>query len=496
MINKNSKLQLVWMILISVGVQILALIKSSIIASNFGAGIELDAFNLSNNITTFVTALAASGITTVILPAYVRKSDRRSTDSFLTGIFLLIVVLYTLLFIFRHPLILLLSGKSGQFISYTDNILGFTILIQSVAAIVSMTAAFYQSEDKFVIPKIINMFTSLLSVVILLFMKEFTIYQYVLVLLGCAVVQLVIDVSIAVACGFRFRISFSFHNTKTIALFKVFLPMVVSSGVYQIHSLVDSIISSGLADGNLTVLTYASQLVSAVNSLIIGNMTLYAYPRIVRAHTVSINDGINAVGRYAVSFHLIICCLIAGFYACGEDTISLIFGRGKFDNIAVKMTFFCAMIYILGQQTNIIRDLIYRFYYADKDTVTTLKNSVIVSILNIILSIFFAKLIGLYGIAIGTIVSSTYSLIAITHRTKKKYNLNPLKRNETSELLKNNVALFASCIVVYFLRHVICMDYLLLNILLFGVISVVVYIIVLLIARSNTMNEMINRSGT
>ncbi len=494
MSKNNSKFQLIWMILISVGVQVLTLIKSSIIASNFGAGIELDAFNLSNNITSFVTTLAASGITTVILPAYVRKADRKSTDSFLTGIFLLIATLYALIFVARHPLVSLLSGKTGQFVAYTDGILGFTILIQSVAAIVSMTAAFYQSEDKFVIPKIINMFTGFLSVIILLLMKEFTIYQYVMVLLSCSVAQLIIDVSIAVACGFRFSISFAFCSKETVALFKVFLPMVISSGVYQIHSLVDSIISSGLAEGNLTVLTYANQIVSAVNSLIIGNLTLYAYPRIVRAHAGSIKDGMHTTSRYAISFHLIICCLITGFFACGKDVISLIFRRGKFDESAVFMTFCCAMIYIFGQQANIIRDLIYRFYYADKDTVTTLKNSMTVSALNIVLSIILARFMGLYGIVIGTILSSSYSLFAILGRTKKKYALTPFAKKDVLELLKNEVALLFSCTMIWILQQVVYFEYLFLNILFFGMISVAMFILSLFTTKSRTVLRLIKRS--
>lgn len=494
MSKDNSKFQLGWMILISVGVQIMNLIKSSIIASIFGAGIELDAFNLSNNITTFVMTLAASGITTVILPAYVSKADRKSTDSFLTGIFLLIAALYALIFVARHPLVSLLSGKTGQFVNYTDGILGFTMLIQSAAVIVSMTAAFYQSEDKFVIPKIINLFTGLLSVIILLLMKEFTIYQYVMVLLGCAVIQMIIDVSIAVACGFRFSISFAFRNKETVTLFNVFLPVVISSGVYQIHSLVDSIISSGLAEGNLTVLTYANQIVSTINGIIIGNLTLFAYPRIIRAHAVSIKSGMHTTGRFAISFHLIICCLIAGFFACGKDTIFLIFGRGRFDESAVMMTFYCTMIYIFGQQANIIRDLIYRFYYADKDTVTTSRNSVTISVLNIVLSIILARFIGLYGIVIGTILSSVYSLFAILWRTKKKYGFTPFVKADVLELLKNEVALLFSCAIVWILQQEVHFEHLLLNILFFGMISVATFILSLFVTNSKTVLGLIKRS--
>ena len=68
--------------------------------------------------------------------------------------------------------------------------------------------------------------------------------------------------------------------------------------------------------------------------------------------------------NYALIFHSIICLLIAGFFSVGKQAIALLFQHGKFDEAATELTFICALIYILGQQTNIIRDLIYRLFYS------------------------------------------------------------------------------------------------------------------------------------
>ena len=72
---------------------------------------------------------------------------------------------------------------------------------------------------------------------------------------------------------------------------------------------------------------------------------------------------------------------------------------------------------------NVLRDLIYRYFYAQSDTKTPVKNSLLVSAVNISVSIVLAKLIGVYGIIIGTVVASLVSFARITWQMKIKYGL-------------------------------------------------------------------------
>ena len=125
----------------SVLTQILVLVKSSVLAANFGAGLELDAYNLTNSLTTFITTFLASGITTVILPAYVSKKDRKSVDGFISGLFIAVAMLYAMLYIFRDGIVDIISGRGGEFQIIACNLMLYAILIQSVSAIVSVTAA-------------------------------------------------------------------------------------------------------------------------------------------------------------------------------------------------------------------------------------------------------------------------------------------------------------------------------------------------------------------
>ena len=72
------------MLVLSVATQCVALLKSTVTASAFGASMEMDAYNFSNNIILFLFSFLSSGITAVVIPAYVQKRPGEVTDSFLT----------------------------------------------------------------------------------------------------------------------------------------------------------------------------------------------------------------------------------------------------------------------------------------------------------------------------------------------------------------------------------------------------------------------------
>ena len=55
----------------------IALYKSRFTAVTFGATNYMDAYNYALNVATFVFAFITTGVTTVIIPAYVNKTDKK-----------------------------------------------------------------------------------------------------------------------------------------------------------------------------------------------------------------------------------------------------------------------------------------------------------------------------------------------------------------------------------------------------------------------------------
>ena len=442
---RSESWHLLLMLVLSVATQCVALLKSTVTASAFGASPEMDAYNFSNNIILFLFSFLSSGVTAVIIPAYVQKKPRSAVDSFLTLLYLLVFGGTGLIYLFRAPIIALLSSRDGAFQALAGDVMLYTIIIQGVTGILAVTTAYYQCTDRYNIPKVILLACNCLAVVLILLQKDLTIYGYLWDLSVAAVLNLVTDVAIAIRCGFRWRPEFRFRSPEFKALWAIFLPCVFSTGVYRIHSLVDSLIAAELGDGQLTILSYANMVVSLVNTIIIGNLTVYAFPKIVaKMEGRSEREGQKTLWDYAILFQLAVCLLIGGFVCVGREGIDLLFLHGKFDAKASASVYVASCLYLVGQENNIVRDLVYRYFFGKGNTKATFRNSVAVSCANLVLSLILVRFLGLSGIILGTVLAGLLSLCMILLKMKKYYGLYLEFRGFVWEFLRNNVIMLLS----------------------------------------------------
>lgn len=297
--------QLSVMMIITTITQFISIYKSAIIAANFGACVELDAYNFANNLSTFFLTFVSSGITTVVIPAYVKKLDRKAIDTFLTVVFSITAVLLLGTFLLRSQLVDLLTSREPEFRTYVSSIMLLTMWIQTLPAVLGVTAAYYQCIGKFNLPKIILLLSNIGSTVVLIALKNFDLYQYLYILLGGAIFQFVVDIICAVYLGFKFKLAFDVNNPVYKTLMNIFFPTLFSTGIYKVNTMIDSLLSSNIGTGQLTILSYANTIVGLVNTLIIGNLITYVYPKIVESITQTKIESQKTLWRYAVTFHMI-----------------------------------------------------------------------------------------------------------------------------------------------------------------------------------------------
>lgn len=476
------------MLLLSLATQAVALLKSTVTASAFGASMEMDAYNFSNNIILFLFSFLSSGITAVIIPAYVRQRPRADTDSFLTFLYLLVFGGTGLIYLLREPLIALLSNRDAAFRQAAADVMLATIVIQGVTGVLAVTTAYYQCRNQYNIPKGILLGCNCLAVALILLDRNLTISRYLFFLSLAAVINLILDVGIALKQGFRYKPAFFFRSPGFRELFAIFLPCVFSTGVYRIHSLVDSLIAASLGEGQLTILTYANLVVSLVNTIIIGNLTVYAFPKIVaKMEGRDERSSQKALWDYSTLFQLAVCLLIAGFFTVGQEGIDLLFRRGKFGADAARMVYLGSCIYLLGQENNIIRDLIYRYFFGKGNTQATFRNSVAVSCANLALSLVLARLLGLYGIILGTILAGALSLGMILIKMKKQYGLFPEFKGFLLEYLRSNAIMLLTIALVLGLKRLLPGLPSLGAIPLFGLMTVAVFAFLSVLLRSRAL---------
>lgn len=475
--------QLSLMMVVTSIAQVLAMFKSTITAANFGACVELDAYNFANNLSSFFLTFVSAGITTVIIPSYIKKKDKDAIDTFISVIFSVVGMLLLIMLFVSGFLVDVLTNRDAIFRGYVCGLMGLSILTHLLPAILGVTTAYYQTEGKYNIPKIILLLSNIIVVAILFVMKSFTIYQYLWILLAGSVVQFILDIAIAYKIGFRYHVCFKVRSPQFRELFNIFLPTVFSNGVYKIHTMIDSMLSSSMGTGQLTLLSYSNIMIGMVNNMFIGNLSTYAYPKIVKALKEDSKKGQEELWKYATAFHGIMCLMIAGFITVGREFIALLYEHGKFTPESTKVVYLCMCIYIFGQQNNVVRDLIYRYFYSQGNTKVTTVNSFTTSIVNIVLSVILSRFIGIYGLVLGTMLCGLYSLCSITIRMKRCYGFLIPMQTAVKEIIKDEMALIISAIIVLGSKKFYSFNYFA-DLIIFGCMTVVVFMFVLFFTRT------------
>lgn len=469
----RNSLSLVLMIVLSCVTQVFTLLKSSMVAGNFGTSIEMDAYNFANSIVSFIFGFVASAISTVVIPSYVSKKHGKEVDSFITGVYGIIGLVIILVCALRFQIVGVFSNKGEMYLNLVCNMLLILMMAQFLYSITNITAAYFQCIEKYNIPKILNLLTQVFVVGALIIFRDIDIIQYTIILSAGFLLNFVIDIIIAIKCGWRYKPSFLFRSEETKRLFKMFVPIIFSTGIYKLSLVIDSTIASRLETGQLSILSYSLQIVNMVNSILVGNLLIYSYPKIVKR--IKLGESQELFWEQTSFFHLVVCLVIAGIATVGHDGIALLFEHGNFDSNATDAVFVCLLMYIAGQQINIIRDLIYRYFYALGDTKTPASNSVLVSVVNIAVSIILVNFIGLYGIILGTVIATFVSFIRIIMKFRKKVGFEVSVRKLVFSLLSNIMIALVSVGVVYLTKLFLPIDSVILSLLLFGTETLVVF---------------------
>lgn len=479
----RNSFSLIVMIIITGITQILTLMKSSLVAGIFGTGIEIDAYNLANSIVSFLFGFIAAGISTVIIPNYVKNTNRKNVDTFITALYGLIAFIVFILIVFRYQIIGVFSNRDELFVNICCNTLIILLLANYLLAISDVTVAYFQCKGKYNLPKIVSLIAQLIVVVILIFYPNLTISQYTYIIAIGLFINFLLDTIFAFKEGWRVYPSLAFFSPGTKKLFKIFLPIVFSTGIYKLSLMIDSTIAARLQTGQITILSYASQISNIINTILLGNLLTYYYPKIVRK--IDTDNNQKSFWKQTIFFHLIVCLVIAGFTTVGHETVMLLFQHGTFTEEAARLVYVGALIYIIGQQTEVVRDLIYRYFYAKGITSVTAKNGMVVSAVNISISIILVYFVGFFGIFLGTIIASLVSLIMMFIKFHTYFGFENSFKRILGSLLKNNCIVIITIILVFILKKIVIVESLLLQILIFGTATLGIYLLLSVLFYKN-----------
>ena len=220
--------------------------------------------------------------------------------------------------------------------------------------------------------------------------------------------------------------------------FKVFVPILLGGATLQFYTLLQRMFASSLTEGAISSLNYAMKLVTLPQGVVMGAVTTVIFPKLVEV--VARSDGRQIKNYYAKGLRWLVLSIVplslfVLFFS--EDVIRLIFEHGSFTSTSTKVTSKILGIIALSMLFNAANVYVTRFYYAYEKSVTPVVFNILsIFGINVIVTLATLNSLGVYGIALGTMVSTVVNALLLIWR------LSPLLQVRVRDIVQLRDGLF------------------------------------------------------
>lgn len=438
-------------------VKVLGLLRDIVFAKFYGTGYVATAFFTSIRIPTqLVDIVLSSAIVSIFVPVFnqiLKKDGKDKANNFASNFINIIAVISTgmaILGILFAPQIvkILAGGFDEKTYELTVQLVKITFPMIIFTSVAFSFVGFLQSYGEFNVPAMISGISNLTIIAFLLFFEEkFGIKGVTYCMTFAWLLQVLIQLPFAKKYGYHFKLQLDFKDENVKKVFKLAIPVIVSTAVLPINSLVSTRLASGMGESACAALEYAYKLylvISGVFTYAIGNII---FPELSRASAEE-EKFVGIIHKAIKILTFLLIPLTIGIIIYRTDIISTIYQRGEFDQNSTIITAGALLFYSIGIIGSGLVEIMNKTFYAKQDTKSPLKIGIAVIIINLILSILLGKYMGFNGLALATSISAiANAIILVVVASKSQKSL--LNKTVIISILKMFASAIMMGIVVY-----------------------------------------------
>lgn len=414
--------QLNLMFLLTLAAQAVGLVKVTLVARTFGASSDYDAFIISSTVASTLFTFLSSGLGVVMVPAFVQKQRAAAINAFLTAVYALGIVVAVVLLCTKDLLLAAAPKASNELVAHISALLAVVLLTQLITVSAAVATAYLQCQERFAFTKIASLAGSLFLLTAIICNPHLAILDFALYSLIGALITASAQFVLAIRLGYRFRPNLKWRREGVFGQFKVLLPSVLGSSLYQISILVDTLLATSLGEGFPSLLYYGTTVYFVGANLITANIGTYSYPKIAAAWVNDRTDVVRIINQAITLASLLAGGMLGLYLTAGHAALSIALSTGALSGAEVSTIYFLALILLAVLPTVTMRDLLSRCFYAAGNTRTPFINGLWATALNFTVSIVAAQMIGIYGIVLGTALSGVFAMFTLLARLTRKYD--------------------------------------------------------------------------
>jgi putative peptidoglycan lipid II flippase len=450
--------------------RVLGVARETVVAAIFGAGTQMDAYNVAFRIPNLLRDLFAEGaMTAAFIPTFTRTmaQDGREAAWRLGNLVINALLLVTggfvvLGLIFAEPLTALIAagfkevpGKLELTTALTRVMLPFLSTVAVAVAAMGMLNALNRFFIPSLSPAMFNVATIVCAIGLVPVMPRFGLPGItalaIATLLG-GVGQIAVQWPLLRKEGFRYRAIVNFKDPGLREVLRLMIPGTLGLAAVQINVMVNTYLASGQPEGAVSWLTYAFRLMYLPIGLFGVSVATAALPEIARHSSTDDLGSIRRTVSSAVRMMLMLNLpATIGLMVLAEPVVALVFERGKFSPSDTAATAAALMFYAPGLIGYSAVKIASPTFYSLRDSRTPVTVSVLSVAVNLALNLALVRVLGFRGLALGTAIAAMFNACTLLFMLRRR--LGGLDERRIAVAFLNIVAASAAMAVAAWLMY-------------------------------------------
>lgn len=418
--------------------RILGYLRDVIMASFFGASLFSDAFIAAFRIPNMLRRLFGEGsLSIAFVPVFAEtlsNKGREEAEKMAGSAFrllALVLVVMSILGVLIAPVIVYLSAHG-----FTSNPEKFALCVQLTRlmfpyiffiGLVALCMGILNTLGHFAAPALaptllnVGMIGAMLVASWLSPSKNYQVIGLALGVLIGGLLQLGLQLPFLIKEGIRFWRSMQLWHPALKQVLTLMGPAVFGAAIYQINSVVQTLMASFLATGSISYLYYADRLVQFPLGIFGISIATAVLPSLSRQASSENWDDLRATFAHALKLVFFITLpAMVGLIVLREPIVALLFQRGQFDAQTTQLTASALLYYCLSLWAVSAGRIVLSTFYAMKETRTPVKIGMITIISNAILGAVLMWPMKHNGLALALSLASVLNLCLLTLALQKR----------------------------------------------------------------------------
>lgn len=458
--SKNTVMKATGIIAVTAAIsKVLGFAREMAIAYKFGSSWQTDAFNLAMSIPGLLFAAIATAIRTVFIPVFTDVATHKGkqkafdlTNNVINTVLLVSVLLILLGELFTAPLVHLFArGFEGETFNLAVELTRIMLPVIIVFGLTGVISGVLNALQEFTAPALVGFPYNIIIIAGIFSLGS--IYG----IFGLAVTtvigissQLLILIPSLRKTGYRYRFYLDLKAPELVLILELMVPTLIGTAMGEINIMVDRMLASGLPEGSISALNYASRLNGFPLGIVVSSVVTAIYPTM--SHAAATNDKKRfkeSIDSSLRTMSFLVMPMMIGLMVLATPITQVVYERGAFTPEATVATAIALFYYSAGLLVASWRDVVNRGFWSLKDTLTPMFISAGAVVINIIANLSLVGPMGHAGLAIGTTIAATFSSIISLIFLRKKTG--PLgMRSILSSLLKITIASGVMALVAIF----------------------------------------------